>query len=95
VFDDVISVVDLYVEVVILVGLWVVFDGMMVVVVVYCKGIIVLVDDVVFIENGRVVDYGIYVELMVCNEEYCNFVEVYECEVVECELVEVDEEVMV
>jgi len=32
---------------------------------------------------------------MVCNEEYCNFVEVYECEVVECELVEVDEEVMV
>lgn len=80
VLDDATSAVDPHVEAAILAGLRRTGDGTTVVVVAYRKATIALADDVVLVEQGRVVDRGSHSVLTARSERYRRLVDAYERE---------------
>ncbi len=80
VLDDATSAVDPHVEAAILAGLRRTGDGTTVVVVAYRKATIALADDIVLIEQGRVVDRGSHAVLTARSERYRRLVDAYERE---------------
>jgi ABC-type multidrug transport system fused ATPase/permease subunit len=94
VMDDATSAVDPRVEQAILAGLRESSDGVppTVVVVAYRKATIALADEVVYLENGRVLDRGTHDELLACSEGYRRLITAYEREEAERAALAADED---
>jgi ATP-binding cassette, subfamily B, bacterial len=78
VMDDATSAVDPEVEARILAALRTAGEDATVLVVAYRKATIALADEVVFLEDGRVVDQGTHVDLLTRNPRYADLVNAYE-----------------
>ena len=83
VLDDATSAVDPSVEQAILAGLREAREGMTVLVVAYRMATILLADQVIYIEHGRVVDRGTHSELIKRCKGYANLVQAYAREAAE------------
>ena len=94
VLDDATSAVDPSVEQSILAGLRDSSAGTTVLVVAYRMSTIVLADDVIYLERGRVVDHGTHAELLARCEGYERLVTAYAREAAERAAVAADEEVL-
>jgi ABC-type multidrug transport system fused ATPase/permease subunit len=92
VLDDATSAVDPSVEQAILAGLREAREGMTVLVVAYRMATILLADQVVYIEHGRVVDRGTHAELIGRCTGYANLVQAYAREAAERAAVAATEE---
>jgi ABC-type multidrug transport system fused ATPase/permease subunit len=92
VLDDATSAVDPAVELAILRGLRESSNGMTVLVVAYRMSTITLADDIVYVENGRVVDHGTHEQLRERCEGYERLVTAYAREAAERAAVAADEE---
>jgi ATP-binding cassette, subfamily B, bacterial len=92
VLDDATSAVDPSVEQAILAGLREARDGMTVLVVAYRMATILLADQVVYIEHGRVLDHGTHAQLVARCEGYANLVHAYAREAAERAAVAREEE---
>ncbi|MCA1783115.1 MAG: ABC transporter ATP-binding protein [Dermatophilaceae bacterium] len=92
VLDDATSAVDPSVEQAILAGLREAREGMTVIVVAYRMATILLADQVVYIEHGRVVDHGTHDRLVERCEGYANLVHAYAREAAERAAVAREEE---
>ncbi|KAB7744901.1 ATP-binding cassette domain-containing protein [Nostocoides sp. F2B08] len=92
VLDDATSAVDPSVEQAILAGLREAREGMTVLVVAYRMATILLADQVVYIEQGRVVDRGTHAELIGRCTGYANLVQAYAREAAERAAVAATEE---
>ena len=93
VLDDATSAVDPSVEQAILTGLRESSSGTTVLVVAYRMSTIVLADDVIYLERGRVVDHGTHAELSARCEGYERLVTAYAREAAERAAVAAEEEV--
>ena len=93
VLDDATSAVDPSVEQAILTGLRESSSGTTVLVVAYRMSTIVLADDVIYLERGRVVDHGTHAELVARCEGYERLVTAYAREAAERAAVAAEEEV--
>jgi len=78
VLDDATSAVDPHVEAAILAGLRTARSGTTVIVVAYRRATIVLADEVVWVEGGRIVARGTHGELMTSSPGYRDLVTAYE-----------------
>jgi len=78
VLDDATSAVDPHVEAAILAGLGTARSGTTVIVVAYRRATIVLADEVVWVEGGRIVARGTHGELMTSSPGYRDLVTAYE-----------------
>lgn len=92
VLDDATSAVDPAVEQAVLAGLREAREGMTVLVVAYRMATILLADQIVYVEHGRVVDRGTHDELVVRCRGYANLVHAYAREAAERAAVARDEE---
>lgn len=92
VLDDATSAVDPSVEQAILAGLRQARTGMTVLVVAYRMATILLADEVVYLEHGRVLDQGTHDRLVERCEGYANLVHAYAREAAERAAVDRDEE---
>jgi ABC-type multidrug transport system fused ATPase/permease subunit len=93
VLDDATSAVDPAVEQQILAALRETASGTTVLVVAYRMSTIVLADDVIYLERGRVVDHGTHAELLGRCAGYQRLVTAYAREAAERAAVAADEEV--
>jgi ABC-type multidrug transport system fused ATPase/permease subunit len=94
VLDDATSAVDPSVEQSILAALRDSSAGTTVLVVAYRMSTIVLADDVIYLERGRVVDHGTHAELLARCEGYERLVTAYAREAAERAAVAADEEAL-
>lgn len=93
VLDDATSAVDPSVEQAILAGLRDSSSGTTVLVVAYRMSTIILADDVIYLERGRVIDHGTHAELLGRCEGYERLVTAYAREAAERAAVAADEQV--